>query len=171
MKYGQELIRQLEEEIQITEKAQANRSQRISNWETDEEDCFLSIRVEEICQRARRDKITLIENGGTAWFPEYATLDGQPVKARWCNTKYGRSLRAEMPTGEVVWTSSSSKKGLEKKGLKRILCKRPAWYCYKTPYTGMMGAYCGSYELFPSNINYATGEDAGVEPLEIRDAE
>ena len=171
MKYGQELIRQLEEEIQTTERAQANRAQRIANWETDEEDCFLSSRVDDMCQMARRNKIRLIQSGGTAFFPEYATLDGQLVKAKWCQTKYGRALRAEMPSGEVVWTTSTTKRGLAKKGLKAVECKRPAWYYYRTPYSGMMGAYCGSYELCPSKVNYATGEDAGTEPIEIRDAE
>jgi hypothetical protein len=133
------------------------------------DDCFISERCETRGIQVAKDKIQLIKDGGCAWFTEYATLDGTIVKANWCNTMYGYSLRVEMPNGEVVWTTAKTAKGLAKKGIKRVECKRPAWYAYKTPYSGMMGVYTGSYELFPSNVNYATGEDAKVEPLEVRD--
>lgn len=145
------------------------RVERIANWETDEEDCFISERVESRAINVDRDKIALIKDGGCAWFAEYATLDGVLVNARWCNTKFGYSLRAEMPDGSVVWTSSNTAKGLEKRGLKRVECKRPAWYAFHSNGGGMYGVYTGEYVLFPSDYNYATGERAQDEPLEIRD--
>lgn len=169
MKYGEELIRQLEAEIELMQAAIDRREERIARWETDEDDCFISQRCEERTIATNREKIALIRDGGCAWFTEYATMDGKLVRARWCDTKYGYSLRTEMPDGSVVWTRSGTAKGLAKKGLKKVECKRPAWFAYKTPYGGMMGAYCGSYELFPSDTNYATGEDAPVDPIEIRD--
>ena len=169
MMYGVALITKLENEITILQAAIDRRAERIANWETDEDDCFISERVESRGIQVAKDKIQLIKDGGCAWFTEYATLDGTVVKARWCDTKYGYSLRAEMPDGSVVWTTAHTAKGLAKKGLKKVECKRPAWYAYKTPYSGMIGVYAGSYELFPSNFNYATGEDATVEPLEVRD--
>lgn len=169
MMYGIELINRLEAENETLKKAIANRDERINNWETDDDDCFISQRVESRSISVNNEKIQLIRNGGCAWFVEYATLDGILVKAHWCNTKYGCSLRAEMPDGTVVWTTANTAKGLAKKGLKRIECKRPAWFAYKTPYSGMMGVYCGSYELFPSDYNYATGEPAASEPIETRD--
>lgn len=169
MMYGIELINKLENEIATLQAAVERRAERIANWETDEDDCFISERCETRGIQVAKDKIQLIKDGGCAWFTEYATLDGTVVKANWCNTMYGYSLRIEMPNGEVVWTTAKTAKGLAKKGIKRVECKRPAWYAYKTPYSGMMGVYVGSYELFPSNFNYATGEDAKVEPLEVRD--
>jgi len=169
MMYGAALITKLENEITTLQAAIDRRAERIANWETDEDDCFISERVESRCIQVNKDKIQLIKDGGCAWFTEYATLDGTVVKAHWCDTKYGYSLRAEMPDGKVVWTTAHTAKGLAKKGLKKVECKRPAWYAYKTPYGGMMGVYVGSYELFPSNFNYATGEDATVEPIEVRD--
>jgi hypothetical protein len=171
MMYGTELIKKLEAEIETLQGAMNRRAERIANWETDDDDCFISERVESRGIQVNREKIALIKDGGCAWFPEYATLDGKLVKAHWCNTKYGYSLRVEMPDGKVVWTTSNTAKGLAKRGLKRVECLRPAWFAYSSPYGGMMGVYCGSYELFPSNYNYATGEDAKSEPIEIRDAE
>lgn len=169
MMYGAALITKLENEITTLQAAIDRRAERIANWETDEDDCFISERVESRGIQIAKNKIQLIKDGGCAWFTEYATLDGTVVKAHWCDTKYGYSLRAEMPDGKVVWTTAHTSKGLAKKGLKKVECKRPAWYAYKTPYGGMMGVYAGSYELFPSNFNYATGKDATVEPIEVRD--
>lgn len=171
MLYGQELIDKLQQDIELTQQAMANRQQRINDGWTDEDDCFISSRCDERGLHLCKDKINLIKDGGCAWFREYATLDGQLVNAHWCNTKFGSSLRVEMPDGQVVWTTSSTKKGLAKRGLKMVECKRPAWYCFRSSCSGMLGVYSGSYVLFPSDWNYATGEAAGSEPLEIRDAE
>lgn len=171
MTYGAELIKKLEAEIKVLQGAVDRREERIANWETDEDDCFISQRCESRGIQVAKDKIELIKDGGCAWFPEYATLDGTLVKAKWCNTKYGSSLRVEMPDGSVVWTTSSTAKGLAKRGLKRVECLRPAWYAFSSPYSGMLGVYSGSYVLFPSDWNYATGEPAKAEPIEVRDAE
>lgn len=169
MEYGQKLIDSLTKEIEILQAAIDRRNERIQNWETDEEDCFLSQRVEEQGIQVAKDKINLIREGGCAWFREYATLDGTLVNAKWCNTRFGSSLRAEMPDGSVVWTTSGTAKGLAKRGLKVVECKRPAWFAFRSPYRGMLGVYSGSYELFPSDYNYATGEPAAAEPLEVRE--
>lgn len=171
MKYGQELIKELEERIETTKSAMAERAERIEKGWTDIDDCFISTRCDDRSMQLYKDKISLIKDGGTAWFIEYATLDGELVNARWCSTKFGSSLRAEMPDGQVVWTTAITQKGLARKGLKRVRCRRPAWYAFHSSQRGMLGVYTGSYQLFPSDYNYATGEPAGAEPLEIEDAE
>lgn len=169
MKYGTELIKALEEEIKMDQKAISDRFDRINNGQTDWDDCFISQRCEERSINVNKDKIALIRDGGCAWFTEYATLDGQVVKARWCDTRYGRSLRAEMPDGSVVWTTAYTSKGLARKGLKMVECLRPAWFTFRSSASGMLGVYSGSYVMFPSDINYATGEMASDEPIEVRD--
>lgn len=171
MKYGQELIKELENDIELTQKCMRERQDRIDNMQTDEDDCFISIRCDQRELQLCKDKIALIKDGGTAWFTEYATLDGQLVDAHWCNTRYGLSLRAVMPDGQVIWTTALTKKGLAKKGLKMVECRRSAWYRFHSSGKGMYGVYTGSYILFPSDVNYATGEPAESDPLEIRDAE
>lgn len=171
MKYGNELIRELEEEIELLKEADANRWQRINDGLTDIDDCFLSMKCEERGISNNKQKIDLIKDGGCAWFLEYATLDGTLVNAHWCNTTYGNSLRVEMPDGRVVWTTANTAKGLAKKGLKKVECKRPAWYKFSSGSRGLCGVFGGSYVLFPSAVNYATGEAASKEPIEIREAD
>lgn len=169
MVYGQELINRLERDIDLNKKAISDRIDRINQGLTDIDDCFISQRCEERGIRNAEDKIRLIKDGGCSWFREYATLDGTLVNAHWCNTKFGSSLRAEMPDGSVVWTTALTAKGLAKKGLKMVECLRPAWFKFSSGYGGMLGVYSGSYVLFPSDVNYATGEPASDDPIEIRE--
>lgn len=169
MKYGQELIKSLEAEIERLQESIDRRAERVANCETDYDDCFISERCESRTISTNKRKIELIKDGGCAWFCEYATLDGKLVNAHWCKTRYGYSLKAEMPDGSVVWTTADTAKGLAKRGLKKVECKRPAWYAFRSYNSGLLGAYTGSYELFPSDYNYATGEQAADEPIEIRD--
>lgn len=169
MKYGNELIKDLENEINLLKAADENRWQRINDGLTDIDDCFLSMKCEERGIANNKQKIDLIKDGGCAWFLEYATLDGTLVKAHWCHTTYGNSLRVEMPDGRVVWTTAHTAKGLAKKGLKQVECKRPAWYKFSSSASGLCGVFGGSYVLYPSAVNYATGEEASSEPIEIRE--
>lgn len=169
MKYGIELIKELEEDIALVKAASDDRWQRINDGLTDIDDCFLSMKCEERGISNNKAKIDLIKNGGCAWFLEYATLDGKLVDAHWCNTMYGSKLRAEMPDGSVVWTTATTAKGLAKKGLKQVECKRPAWYKFSSGSGGLCGVFSGSYVLYPSRVNYATGEEASSDPIEIRD--
>lgn len=171
MKYGKELVEQLEREIKLMKDSIQDRMERIDAGMTDIDDCFMSQRCEERGIANNEDKIDLIKNGGYAWFLEYATLDGQLIDAHWCKTQYGYSLRAKMPDGRIVWTTALTEKGLAKKGLKKVECKRPAWFAFRSSNSGMLGVYTGQYCLFPSDVNYATGEPAQAHPVEIREVE
>ena len=169
MEYGNKLIETLEKQIAHYQAAISDRFDRIDAGLTDIDDCFISQRCEDRGISTAREKIDLIKRGGCAWFTEYATTDGTLINAKWCDTRYGYRLRAEMPDGSVVWTSASTPAGLAKRGIKAVQCLRPAWYAFKSSSSGMLGVYTGDYVLFPSDINYATGEPAPAEPLEIRD--
>lgn len=171
MKYGQELIDSLEKEIDRLQKSISDRIERINEGLTDFDDCFISERCESRGIQTNKEKIALIKDGGCAWFTEFATLDGQLVNAHYCKTQYGYSLRAEMPDGSVVWTTARTSKGLAKKGLKKVMCKRPAWFKFSSGNSGMLGVYTGEYVLFPSDVNYATGEPASSEPIAMMDAD
>ena len=171
MLFGADLIKKLEDEMETTKKVMANRTERINEGLTDEDDCFVSMRCDERALHLCQDKINLIKEGGTSWFTEYATLDGKLIDAHWCKTRYGTKLRAEMPDGQVVWTNAITQKGLSKRGIKMVHCRRPAWFKFSSNGSGMYGVYTGQYILFPSYVNYATGEEAGVEPLEVKEIE
>ena len=169
MLYGKELIKSLENTIERNKEIIGNRIDRINNGSTDMDDCFVSQHFDDMAITEAKRKIELINDGGTAWFDEYATLDGQLVEYTECITQYGWTRRFEMPNGEVVFTSAHTAKGLAKKGLKMVRCLRPAWYEFKAHGTGLMGAYAGDYELVPSDVNYATGEDTSTEPIKIEE--
>ena len=169
--YGQALIERLEAQRKTIEAQIENRRERIDRCQTDEDDCFISMKVDSDSLSQIGMKLHILRNGGTSWFVEYATLDDTIIEARWCNTKYGTKLRAVMPNGEIIWTSSDTAKGLAKRGLKRVLCKRPAWVRFYASASGMMGVMTGSYGEFPSDVNYATGEPASTDPIEMRDYE
>ena len=170
MLYGAELIKSLENEKARIQKNQLDRSQRIANWETDEDDCFISIRCDERASHLCDDKIRLIKDGGCHWFVEYQSTAGvHELKHCWFENKFGGySLRVELVDGTVIYTSADTEKGLAKKGLKKVLALRPAWYAFHSSQRGMMGVYSGEYVLFPSDVNYATGENAPLAPLEVK---
>ena len=64
MKYGKELAEIIKAEIKATEEVQKRRNERIANWETDEDDCFLSIRVEEQSLAKCRMQLAILETDG-----------------------------------------------------------------------------------------------------------
>ncbi|WP_407399654.1 hypothetical protein [Treponema sp.] len=170
--YGEDLIADLNRQIDNLQNAIKNRYERIDQGMTDMDDCFVSQHLEDRGIALCKQKISLIQAGGTDWFAEYATLDGILVKAKWVASKYHHGttvLRAEMPDGSVVWTSATTAKGLAAKGLKRVSCLRPAWFEFRSNGSGLCGAMTGNYVIVPSDFNYATGEDASEDPLEIAD--
>lgn len=171
MKYGAELIAQLEAENVRLQAAREDRAQRVAAWQTDEDDCFLSERVEARTISTNRAKIDLLRRGGLAWFQEYVTTDGEPVEARWCDTRYGCRLRVVFPGGRVVWTSAETPRGLARLGLRKVWAQRPAWFAFRSSASGLMGVYSGAYVLFPSDTNYATGEPAPAAPVRIVEGE
>lgn len=172
MVYGQELVDLLEGQMDNYRRAIARRMAQISEGDFDESDSFVSQRVDERGMSVTRSKIHLLkECQGYGWFTEYQTLDGVLVDATWCNTRYGEKLRVEFPDGTVKWTTATTKKGLAKIGLRKVVCKRSAWFCFRSSGSGMMGVYTGSYVMFPSDTNYWTGKPAEGEPIEIMEAD
>ena len=70
MKYGEELIKALEDEIKNLEEVGARRWERINEGLTDIDDCFVSMKCEDRGIASNKQKIKLIRDGGCAWFTE-----------------------------------------------------------------------------------------------------
>lgn len=170
MLYGAELIKSLEMQKARIREIQEDRAKRIANMETDEDDCFISIRCDDRNSSLIDDKIRLIKDGGCHWFVEYQSTSGvHEKKHNWFENKFGGwSLRVELMDGTVIYTSADTEKGLAKKGLKKVLALRPAWFAFHSSERGMMGVWSGSYVEFPSDVNYATGEPASREPVAVK---
>lgn len=131
-----------------------DRAERINRCEVDDTDCFMSARADRKHLDRIDRQIKLLENGCCEWFTEYATLDNQLCKSKYCKTKYGYTNRVEMPDGSIVWTSARTEKGLAKHGLKEVRVKRVAWIDYDG--------------LFPAKLNRATGEYSEDNIIEIK---
>ena len=161
--FGDELIASLEKDIARICDSIDNRERRIMEGRTDIDDCFVSADNDDFMLRGAKQKIELIKSGGLAWFKEYTTLEGWPVKSKWVDGAWGQRLRVYMPDGKTVWTTAKTAKGLAKHGLKAVAALRPAWYKIEAHLVTK------SWTLFPSDKNYATGKAAGTDPVETQD--
>lgn len=155
-------VEELEEKIERTIACKRERAERIANCETDERDCFLSMRAEDNYIDKLEARIRIIKDGGYAWFVEYATLDGQLCDSCLVSTKYGYKLKVYMPDGEIVFTTARTEKGLAKKGIKKVMVRRVAWAESRKGWNEPFGIY-------PTKFNRATGEYTDGEPIEIKD--
>lgn len=153
--FGEELRKSIEEEKAALQAAIDRRSERIANWETDEDDCFISQRVEESGIRNCDMRLNILDGDGCMDFEGWFDPEGKEVYVRYVNTRFG---------GAYVWNGifASSEKALMKKtGLTKKTIRVPAWTKFSSPYSGMMGVYCGSYEMVRWHTNMVTGEYVG----------
>jgi hypothetical protein len=160
-------IESLKADIARYQKSLDERNERINRWETDEDDCFISIKVETDGIKAAEMKIKIIENGGTQWFDWYTDLNGVVCEdARWVQTKYGYSLVVNFADGRTIWTTATTEKGLARKGLKKISARFPVWVKSFCNGSGLCGVYCSTVGTYRAELNRATGE-YHPEPYEI----
>ena len=152
--YGEELRKSIEASKARYLEAIEDRARRIANWETDEDDCFMSQRVEENAICECNMQLEILKGDGCmdweAWF------DGdKEVNCRWVKTRYGSAL---------VYNGvfASSPKAMEKKtGLTRKTIRVPAWTKFCSAGSGLYGVYAGSYQLVCWHTNMVTGEYVG----------
>ena len=153
--YGEELKRAIMKQRETLQAAIDRRAERIANWETDEDDCFMSERVEQNGIRECDLQLDILSGDGCMDLDAWFDTDGNEVRVRCVKTRYGWAY---------VWNGvfASSEKALAKKtGLTRKTIRVPIWTKFSTPYSGMMGAYCGSYEVVRWHTNMVTGEYVG----------
>lgn len=153
--YGEELRKAIESRKATLMAALDNRAERIKNWETDEDDCFISERVEQNGIRECNLQLEILNGDGCMDYEGWFDAEGNEVYVRYVNTRYGSAF---------VWNGifASSERALERKtGLKRKIIRVPAWTKFSSPYRGMMGVYSGSYEKVRWHTNMLTGEYVG----------
>jgi hypothetical protein len=154
--YGEELRKAVLATKKRMQDAIDRRSQRIANWETDEDDCFISQRVEEraICECNMQLKI--LDGDGTQEWDVVLDHDGKEVRTHWFTNKWGKSTIV----GNGVFTSSLNAL-LKKTGWREAKIRVPVWTKFVANGSGMMGVYCGSYEVVRWHTNMVTGEYVG----------
>lgn len=160
MKYGSDLLEAAKRELQELKTRNDDRFNRVVNGDIELNDCFVSAWAGNINQELLQTKIEILENGGVAEFEELFRLDGTPTNAPLVQTKYGSRYLVKRPDGAIEWVNPNvSEKTLARKGYKLGTVIRPAWAKIEGSGLGLAGALSCYVRVFPSHINYWTGEE------------
>ena len=154
-KYGAELAEQIKNERKILEVAIERRAERIANWETDEEDTFMSQRVEEQGIYECNLKLQILEGDGFMETEVVLDENDNEVRVNCVHTRYGWKY-----VGNNIW-AASMKALLKKTGWRMDVKRVPAWVKFVPGGSGMYGVYTGRYEVVPWHTNMVTGEYFG----------
>lgn len=157
MKYGKELAESIRESIRHTEAIQMEREKRIADGWTDEDDCFMSIRVEEQALANYRMQLKILEGDGLMDYEAIFDESGKEVRTHWFSNKWG----GDTIVGNGVF-ASSEKALLKKTGWTKKTIRVPVW----TKFFGGCGGglcsvYTGSYQQVRWHTNMVTGEYVG----------
>lgn len=155
--YGEELKKSILARKARLQEALRDRADRIARWETDEEDCFLSERVESNGISECNMQLAILETDGTQEWEVIVDENGEEVRTHWFKNKWG----SYTIVGRGVF-ASSEKALLKKTGWKKVPKKVPVWtkFCSGSG-GGLLGVYTGSYEIVRWHTNMVTGEFVG----------
>lgn len=160
---GQRRILSLEKTIQDKYDLIRDRQRRISEGSTDMDDCFISQRSNEQSISEAQMKLDILKNGGVMPFDVLMDIEtGDIVSKNTYSGQYGPYWRIEekfeSKFGKYVGVAKREST-YTKKGLKVEEVDRPAWVAFSAGSGGgMMAAYTGAYQIFPSSKNYFTEE-------------
>lgn len=149
-----ELISQIESQIEFLQKAQDERQARIDSWQTDIDDCFVSIRMNNISQNLAETQLFIAKHNGLATFDAWFDQEGKEVDVKWVKTKYNKYALV----GRGIF--ASSERALTKKTgwvMKKI--QAPAWAKIVAGGSGMYGAFNSSVSTYRISENKITEVD------------
>ena len=157
--YGAELAKSIRATIERTQQNIDSRNQRIANWETDEDDCFMSIKVEnEILHECNMQLHILEETDGTSAWSVIVDQAGKVVRTHWFKNQWGKYTIV----GNGVYASSENAL-LKKTGWRKEERRYPVWTKFRANGSGLYGVYAGSYEYVRWHTNMVTGEYVGYD--------
>ena len=155
--YGEELRQDILKRKQTLMDAIARREERIARWETDEDDCFLSQRVEEQGILECNMQLKILDTDGTEEWDVIVDENGDEVRTHWFMNKWGK----DTIVGNGVFASSEAAL-LKKTGWKKVTIRVPVWTQFRAGAGGgMCGVYNGSYSVVRWHTNMVTGEYVG----------
>lgn len=154
--YGEALRASIIEHKQRMLDALARREERIANFETDYDDCFISIHVEQDAVRACEMQLKILDGDGLMDYQAIIDENGNEVRIHFFTNKWG----GDSVVGNGVF-ASSIKALLKKTGWKEQTIRVPAWTKFCTSGTGMCGVMSGSTEIVRWHTNMVTGEYFG----------
>lgn len=153
--YGEALKESILKARAHTVEAMRERAERISNWETDEDDCFMSDRSDQNALSNYDKQLNILEGDGLMDFEAVIDEDGDEVWVKYVNTKYGGAY-----VGRGIF-ASSIKALCKKTGWHTETIRVPVWTKFCSNGGGMLGVYSGSYERVRWHTNMVTGEYVG----------
>ena len=155
--YGAELARIIKEERQRYVAALERRDKRIADGITDEDDCFMSIRVEEQGIRKCDMELSILDTDGTMEIDAIFDTDGNEVFVHsFCN-KWRRTTYV----ARGIFANSISAL-LKKTGWTQRKINVPCWVRFEGGSGGgMCAVYTGSYRIVRWHTNMLTGEYVG----------
>lgn len=153
--YGEELYKAILETKKRLQDAIDRRQERIANWETDEDDCFMSQRCEEQGIAECNMQLRILEGDGMMDFEGIFDSDGNEIYVKYINTRFGGAY-----VGRGIF-ASSKKALLKKTGWHTEVIRVPVWTKFMANGSGMYGVYTGSYEEVRWHTNMKTGEYVG----------
>lgn len=157
MKYGKELAERIEQEIKDVENLQKDRNGRISSFKTDEEDCFLSARIDEQELAKLKKQLAILNTDGCMDWEAIVDENGNEINVHWFKNKWG----SYSIVGRGVFASSEQAL-LKKTGWTKKIIRVPVWVDFVCGNgDGICSAYTGSYKYVRWHTNMVTGEYVG----------
>lgn len=153
--YGKELRESIMKDKERLIAAIERRAERIANWETDEDDCFMSQRVEEQGISECNMQLAILDGDGLGEFEVVKDSEGNEIRTHWVHTRYGWKIVAN------GIFANSLKALLKKTGWHTEIIKAPIWTKFVANGSGLMGVYSGSYQTVRWHTNMVTGEYVG----------
>jgi hypothetical protein len=154
--YGEELKASiLETQKRIRERI-ADRQRRIDDCETDYDDCFISIHIDENALRECGMQLEILNGDGLMDFDAIVDENGNEVRIHYFENKWGKTN----VVGNGVF-ASSLKALLKKTGWTEKTIRVPVWTKFRASGYGMGGVMSGSTERVRWHTNMVTGEYVG----------
>ena len=154
--FGEQLRESILETKRRMQAAIDRRAERIANWETDEEDCFISEHVEQDAIRECNMQLEILDGDGCWDWDVFLDENGKEVRVHCFTNKWG----GDSYVANGVF-ASSLKSLLKKTGLKPAKIRVPVWTKFVANGSGMYGVYAGSTQVVRWHTNMVTGEYVG----------
>lgn len=143
--------------IEAIEAIQKDRNERIANCETDEDDCFMSARIDEQSLAKLKKQLAILETDGCMDYEAIVDGNGNEVNVHWFKNKWG----GYSIVGRGVFASSEQAL-LKKTGWTKKTIRVPVWVDFVAGNGGgMCSAYTGGYKNVRWHTNMVTGEYVG----------
>lgn len=155
--FGEELRKSIEAEKQRRIETMNRRDECIANGETDEDDCFMSIRVESQAIDRCNMELEILKGDGLMDYDAIIDENGEEVSVYCFENKWRRTTYV----GRGVF-ASSIRALLKKTGWTQRTIRVPVWVKFEAGSGGgMCAVYTGRYTYVRWHTNMVTGEYVG----------